>query len=172
MTSPESLEQRVIKEADGTYTWHCRIDYDYFKKSMKLGIVTCILISISILIMGLVFSYMARDWSSVLPVVLADVIFIIIFVSIFGFVLHVSKDPWEVYKMSDEYVKSGSGKSSVYFYFNKAQTVLMGDRFIELKGKYKRFRMYFPAEDKSFIRGFVTRHIPLEALVTYDEEAL
>ncbi len=167
-----TLPERITKQPDGSYEWHCRIDVEYFKKGIKLGALTCVFITLFILVFGAVLSFRMREWRSFVPVLISAGIFSIICIVVFGGVLHIAKNPWEVYRMTDTYVKSGSGKSSVYFDFKNAKEVLIGENYIELKGRIKRFRFYFPIEDKALARGLVVRRIPLDTPVHYREENL
>lgn len=165
-----SKTERITKQPDGSYFWRCRIDYDYFKKGLMMGVWACVFITIFILGFGVILSVKEGDWEVFLPVLLAAVIFALICIIVFGGVMHIAKDPWEIYTMTDNFIKSGSGKSSVYFDFKNAREVFIGDKYIELKGKLKRFRFYFPPEDKALARGLVVRRIPLDAVVHYKEE--
>ena len=70
--------------------------------------------------------------------------------------------------MGEDFVKSGYGKSSVWFYFRKVKTIVLGKKYLELQGKTKRMRIYVPEEDYDFVRGFIQGRVPMECDVRYE----
>jgi hypothetical protein len=64
--------------------------------------------------------------------------------------------------MTETFVHSGYGKSSVYFDFKKVKTIVLGGKYIELRGKTKRMRIYVPEEDYDFVRSFIQVRVPME----------
>ena len=83
----------------------------------------------------------------------ADLLFL------FGLAFSAS-DPKETYEISEVYVKTGYGRSSVYMDFDKVRAVLFTPKYIELWGKTRKMRVYVPPEDSDFIKDFIHHHLP------------
>ena len=70
--------------------------------------------------------------------------------------------------MSEIYIKSGYGKSSVYLHYTKLKTVIFSRNYIELRGKTSKMRVYIPAEDFYFVKDYIQRHLPGECDIRYE----
>ena len=64
------------------------------------------------------------------------------------FLWNSAPDPHEQYLMTDEYVKSGYGKSSIFSEFKKTRELLITPKYIELTGPRSSNRIYVPEEDR------------------------
>ena len=158
---------KITQQPDGSYRWSCPIEVEYHKNSMRPGLYACIGIAVFLLIFGGVLSYSYHDWKSFLVVAGSVAVFLLISFLIFGLAFS-AKDPHESYEMREEYVKSGYGKSSVYFDYKKVKAIVLGGKYIELWGKTKRMRVYIPEEDYNFVREFIQGRIPMECEIRYD----
>ena len=69
--------------------------------------------------------------------------------------------------MTEDFVKSGYGRSSVYFDFKKVRVMVLSAKYIELHGKTKRMRIYVPEEDYNFVRSYIQSRVPMESEVRY-----
>ena len=134
---------------------------------MGLGLKACIGIAAFLLVFGGILSYQYRDLQSFFIVLGCAGVFLLITLLVFGLTL-LASDPHETYEMTETFVKSGSGKSSVYFEFRKAKTVIFSRKYIELQGKIKKTRIYTPAEDSEFIRDFIRNRLPEDCRVRYE----
>lgn len=158
---------KISQQPDGTYTWTCSIEADYYRNSMRPGLYACIGIAVFLLIFGGVISYSDRDLKSFLIVAGCTGVFLLITFAVFGLAFS-AKDPQESYEMGEDFVKSGYGKSSVWFDFRKVKTIVLGKKYLELQGKTKRMRIYVPEEDYDFVRGFIQGRVPMECDVRYE----
>lgn len=116
---------KISQQPDGTYTWTCPIEAEYYRNSMRPGLYACIGIAVFLLIFGGVMSYSDRDLKSFLIVAGCAGVFLLITFAVFGLAFS-AKDPQESYEMREECVKSGYGKSSVWFEFRKVKTIVLG----------------------------------------------
>ena len=106
------------------------------------------------------------DWTSFLIVAGSDAVFLLITFVAFKFAF-LPKDPKENYEMSDIFVKSGYGKSSVYFDFDKAKVAIFTPKYIELQGRIKKIRVYVPEEDYSFVKGYIMSRLTGDCEIRY-----
>ena len=70
--------------------------------------------------------------------------------------------------MNEIFVKTGSGKSSVYFDFTKAKTVIFTRKYIELQGKVKKMRVYMREEDSDFVRRHIMNRLGGDCEIRYE----
>ena len=101
-----------------------------------------------------------------IPLLVIGVILVIALPLIF--LWNSASDPHEQYVMTDEYVKSGYGKSSVYSEFKKTRKLLITPKYLELSGPHFVNRVYIPAEDLDRIRDFILERIPAETEIRYN----
>ena len=156
----------ITKQPDGSYTWSCSIEVDYFRRNMGLGFKACIGNAVFMLLYGAWLSFPHKDWTTMLIVAGCVGVFLLITFLVFGLTL-LASDPQEGYMMTDTYVKSGSGKSSVYFDYSKARTAVFTRKYIELQGRVKKIRVYFPEEDRDFVKSFIMSRLPWDCQKRY-----
>ena len=157
---------KIHKNSNGFYVWSCSMDVDYYRKGMWMGVRACLGIAAFILVFGGILSIQYNDWTSFLIVAGSDAVFLLITFVVFKLALS-AKDPQESYEMSDVYVKSGYGKSSVYFDFDKARVAIFTPKYIELQRGIKKIRVFVPAEDYSFVKGFIMSRLTGECEIRY-----
>ena len=158
---------RITRQPNGTYTWSCSIEPEYHRRSIRPGLYACIGIAVFLLIFGGVLAYSYHDIKDFFIVAGCAAVFLLISFLVFGLAFSAT-DPHESYQMTEEYVKSGYGKSSVYFDFRKVRVLVLSAKYIELHGKTRRMRIYIPEEEYNFVRGFIQARIPMECEVRYD----
>lgn len=158
---------KISQQQNGTYSWSCPIEVEYYRNSIRPGLYACIGIAVFLLIFGGVLSYSYHDLNSFFIVAGCAAVFLFISFLIFGLAFS-ARSPHETYLMTEEYMKSGYGKSSVYFDFKKVKAIILGGKYIELCGKTKHMRIYIPEEDYDFVRGFIQIRVPMECEVIYD----
>ena len=88
-----------------------------------MGIKACLGIAAFILVFGVIMAVQYKDWTNFLIMAGSDAVFLLITFVVFKLALS-AEDPQESYEMSDIYVKSGYGRSSVYFDFDKAKAAV------------------------------------------------
>ena len=76
--------------------------------------------------------------------------------------------PREQYAMTEDYVKSGYGMGSIYSEFKNTKEAAVSAKYIEMSGKYKNNRIYVPPEDMEFVRDFILKHLPEDAVIRYE----
>ncbi len=160
---------KISRKKDGTYVWSCPIEAKYHRDSIRPGLYACIGIAAFLLLFGGFLSYKYHDLKSFFIVAGCAAVFLLITFLIFGLAFSAA-DPQERYEMTELYVKTGSGKSSVYFDFKKARTVVLSGKYIELCGKKRRMRVYIPEEDFYFVRGYIQSRVPMECEIRYLKE--
>ena len=162
---------KITKQPNGLYTWSCSIETEYHRDSIRPGFYACIGTAVFLLVFGGVLAYRFHDPQSFFIVAGCTAVFLLITFLIFGLAFSAG-DPHESYEMGEEFVKSGYGKSSVYFDYSKAKAIILGGKYIELCGKRKRLRIYVPEEDYDFVRGFIQSRVPMECEVRYEAQHL
>ena len=157
---------RITKNQNGFYCWNCSIDVEYYRRNMWLGIKACLGIAVFILFFGGFLSFQNNDWTNLLIVAGCDAVFLLITFAVFKLAL-LDQNPSESYEMTDIYVKSGYGKSSVYFDYDKAKEAVITPKFIELHRGIKKMRVYIPAEDYDFVKGYIMSRLTGECEISY-----
>jgi hypothetical protein len=152
---------KISKQPGGLYRWSCPIEVEYHRNSIRPGFYACIGIAVFLLIFGGVLSISYHDLKSFFVVTGCTAVFLLITFLVFGLAFSAT-DPHESYEMTETFVHSGYGKSSVYFDFKKVKTIVLGGKYIELRGKTKRMRIYVPEEDYDFVRSFIQVRVPME----------
>ena len=157
----------ITEQPDGSYTWRCSIEVEYHRKSMGTGFKACIGIAVFLLVFGAFFAWQQQDRETFWIVAGCTAVFLLITVLVFGLTL-LATDPQEIYQMTDEYVKTGSGRSSAYFRFRKTKTAVFTRRYIELQGKVTKMRIYIPAEDLDYVKDFIRVRLPDDCDIRYE----
>ena len=134
---------------------------------MGMGVKACLGIAAFVLVFGGILAIQYDDWTSFLIVAGSDAVFLLITFVVFKFAF-LPKDPKESYEMSDIFVKSGYGKSSVYFDFDKAKVAIFTPKYIELQGRIKKIRVYVPEEDYSFVKGYIMSRLTGDCEIRYE----
>ena len=160
------MSTKISREPNGIYKWTCSIDVDYYRSGMWMGIKACIGIAVFLLVFGAFLAVQYRDWTNFLIVAGCDAVFLLITFVVFKLALS-AEDPLERYEMSDVYIKSGYGKSAVYFDYDKAKEAIFSPHYIELHRGVKKIRVYAPEEDFEFVRGYIMSHLPGECEIRY-----
>ena len=142
------------------------MDVDYYREGMGAGIMACLGIAVFILAFGGIMAIKYNDWTNFLIVAGSDAVFLLITFVVFKLALS-AKDPQESYEMSDVYIKSGYGKSSVYFDYAKARVAIFTPRYIELQSGIKKIRVFVPEEDYSFVKGYIMSRLTGECEIRY-----
>ena len=142
------------------------MDVDYYREGMGAGIMACLGIAVFILVFGGIMAMKFNDWTNFLIVAGSDAVFLLITFVVFKLALS-AKDPQESYEMSDVYIKSGYGKSSVYFDYDKARVAIFTPRYIELQSGIKKIRVFVPEEDYSFVKGYIMSRLTGECEIRY-----
>ena len=158
---------KISQQPDRLYRWSCSIEAEYYRNSMRPGLYACIGIAFFLLAFGGILSCQYHDWKSFFIVAGCAAVFLLISFLVFGLAFS-AKDPHESYEMGEEYVKSGYGKSSVYFDFKKVKAMVLGRKYIELWGRTKRMRIYIPEEDFDFVRGYIQSRVPMKCEIRYE----
>ena len=108
---------RVTFDAGGVYRWKCETEKEYERRSYRYTMKACEIIAVFILCIGVGFSVMLQDWEAFGIVVGSDAVFMLIAILVCKGLDALSGTMWETYMMTDEYVKTGSGRASSYTSF-------------------------------------------------------
>ena len=155
----EEYSSNIKKEPDDSYVWTCSIDPEYYRESLKPGLYACLGIAVFLLLFGGYLAYMYKNPMHFGIVVGCVAVYLLITALTFRLAFS-ADDPHETYKMSDIYVKNGYGKSSVYFDYDKAKTVIITGKYLELMGKVKKIRVYTPEGDFPFVSNYILNRLP------------
>ena len=163
---------RVTRQEDGSYRWVGRIDLKYHQKQTMIGMKACLGIGAFIFVLYLCLTIRYQDWKGLLIATVCILIFLGIsafFTRLFGWGIGKAKpDPHERYEMTDEHMKTGTGKPSAYFPFRKAKVLILAESYFELQSEHRKMRIFFPPEDRDFIRGYIQGRIPPETELRYE----
>ena len=159
---------KIEMKSNGAYVWSCSIDVNYYRKNMRTGFHACLIIAALLLLLGGVFSYRVHDLEVFWIVAGCTAVFLAITCLVFWLYTHFAKDPQERYEMTEEYVKTGVGKYAVYFSFKKAKIAVFTKKYIELRGRTAKMRVYSPEKDFDFVRSFIMNRLTGDCDIRYE----
>ena len=157
----------ITRDPDGNYHWDCSVDVDFHRRSGRQGIWGILGLCVFVLI---IFFFVSRgtdvrnDWW--IPLLVIGVILAVGLPLLF--LWNAAPDPHEQYLMTEDYVKSGYGKSSIYSEFKKTRELLITPKYLELTGPRSSNRIYVPEEDMGFVRNFIIERMPEGANIRYN----
>ncbi|MDO5132106.1 MAG: hypothetical protein Q4D81_03865 [Eubacteriales bacterium] len=174
MTTILGYPDRVTRQKDGTYQWYCEIEVDYYRnRSIYPAIWICGGIALFVLLYGLILSLQFDGGKSMMVVLLCTAVFIAIsavVIRLYGWGTGKTPfEPREMYILTDDFVKSGSGKSAEYIDFKRVREMVIKADYLELIEKHRRKRIYVPAEDMPFVRTFIMGRVPGDAEIRYEQ---
>ena len=70
--------EKIKKEPNGSYSWFCSIDPDYYRKSIRPGFIACIFIAVFLLLFGAVLAWQYHNWEYFLIVAGCTGVFMLI----------------------------------------------------------------------------------------------
>lgn len=158
---------KITRDPDGSFHWDCSVDTDFHRRSGRQGIWGILSLCAFVLV---IFFFVSRgtdvrnDWW--IPLLVIGVILVIGLPLLF--LWNSAPDPHEQYLMTEEYVKSGYGKSSIFSEFKKTRELLITPKYIELTGPRSSNRIYVPEEDMDFVRNFIVERMPDEVNIRYN----
>lgn len=158
---------KITRDPDGSCHWDCSVDADFHRRSGRQGIWGILGLCAFVLV---IFFFVSRgtdvrnDWW--IPLLVIGVILVIGLPLLF--LWNSAPDPHEQYLMTEDYVKSGYGKSSIFSEFKKTRELLITPKYLELTGPRSSNRIYVPEEDMDFVRNFITERMPDEVNIRYN----
>ena len=158
---------RIAENESFSLNGKAAMDVGYYRKGMWMGIKACLGIAAFILVFGAIMAIQFHDWTNLLIVAGCDAVFLLITFVVFKLALS-AEDPHESYEMSDIYVKSGYGRSSVYFDFDKAKAAVFTPKYIELQNGIKKLRVFVPEEDYDFVKRYIMNRLTGECEIRYE----
>lgn len=167
MFSLRDYTDRAVRDEEGNYFWRGTTDREFEIRKLKVGFNACIVIFVSILLIGIIFSLMLHDMRSMIPVLISAAVYMVIVFVIFSLAFYLTKDSKEVYFMTDSFIRSGTGKSTETFSYSGAKKVILTNRYIELNGRFRRMRVYVAAEDMSFVKNYIMSRVPGDVQTIY-----
>ena len=155
-------------QPDGTYIWSTALDMQQERKGYTIGKRICEITALLIFLGGAFFSI--RLGSRIL--FLYTAVFAGIILLITSGVVH-GLETWpgeqrRTYRMSDAYLKTGTGRKAGNFEFKRAKSMIVGKNYIELRARIEAFRLYIPDEDLDFVKEFIMSRIPGDCEVRYE----
>ena len=155
---------RITQEPNGSYKWDCSIDRDYHQRSGREGLWGVLILCAVVLFIFLGISHGENLKEDIwIPLLVIGVILLITLPLLF--LWNSAGDPHEQYVMTEDYVKSGYEKSSIYSEFKNTKEVYVTAKYIEMIGKYKNNRIYVSPEDMEFVREFILKRLPEDAVI-------
>ncbi len=162
----ERKMNRIVQEPDGSYHWDCPIDIEYHRNSGRKGLWGILIICTVVLIIFIIISHGTNTRVDIwIPLLVIGVVLMLGLPLIY--LWNTASDPREQYVMTEDYVRSGYGKSSIYSEFKKCKEAVVTAKYIEITGNHHRDRIYVPEEDMDFVREFILTRIPDDAVIRH-----
>ncbi len=186
MQTGKSFPDRVTLQPDGVYRWTGK-----FGKEARTRIAKMIMNIMSVICLGIVlllvffilyrFLGLHRDPGAILYAreellevvfpVLGCLLFVLGLAGLFTYLFYLSgKDVFQPYEMTDEYVHYVSGgRADTYIRFKSVRRVrfLQEEGMFILKGGILVVHVAVPREDIGHVKVFLLKHLPENAVVTY-----
>ena len=148
---------RVTKQEDGTYCWRCVIGKDYERKIYRTTLIICGFIAAFVLIYGGVLSFMYHQ-SPLIPVACVIVFLLITLLICFG-LDRLPGSVTEIYRLHEEYIVTGSGKTRAVFEFSRTKKMIVTGQYIDLIGRFGGQRIYVPKANMSLVNAYIACRI-------------
>lgn len=153
------MNDKLIQNTDGSYSWTCRIDKEYHRHNAIIGLGAVLVV---VLVLVLVYAFLPTVpgqnknlWIIIIPVAVILVIGIPLFYFQF-----MATEPCERYEMTDEYVKSGYARSAIFSVFKKIKYIEIKPGYFLLYDGRRKNRIYVPEESRDFVQEFILKRIP------------
>lgn len=160
------MSKPLTRLPNGSYQWACSIDRSYYRRIFWYTGISCGIIAAFVLAFGAFLAILYDDWQSMLIVGGCVAVFAVITVVV-CFIFDLDKDPQECYEMTEDYIKTGAGKSAAYYGFERVRVLVITRNYLELRGKISKLRVYTHEEDRELIRSFIKTHVPEDADIRY-----
>lgn len=155
---------RITLGPDKSYHWDCPVDKDFHQKSGRQGLWAVVFICAFVFILFLIINHGPGTGNDLwIPLLVIAVILVISLPLLL--LWNSADDPHEQYVLTEDGVKSGYGKSTIYTDFKNTREVAVTSRYIELSGKYRKNRIYVPTEDMAFVRDFILKRLPDDVMI-------
>lgn len=168
MVDVDDYPYRVTQVTDGRWRWMSPVDKDYSDQRLVLGTKILLLMPVGIFGFGVVLCWHYQSWEAMLYIggfaAFLTVLILVIHVGI----TYLLSNPAERYQMFDTYIQRGSGQTSEFFTFKKADAVVFTRKYIELRNGITSFRTYIPEEDLEFVKRFIMQRVPEDAEMWYE----
>ena len=159
---------RVTLQEDNSYCWRCTIEKEYERRSYRLTMRICVLISLLILGCGVIICSMNRDFRFMWVVAVCTAGFLLIAFLTCLIVDRLPGERKEIYRLIEDGVQTGSGRSRTYFEFKRTKQLIASSKYVELEGSVGGTRVYVPPEDMAFVRDYILSRMPGNAVIRYE----
>ena len=163
-----AYEDRVTQQEDGSYRWRCLTEAEYERKHIWTAMKACVIIAVIMLAVSAYMGIYLESLQEAGIVVICVAVFLGIAFAVCLISDRLTTEPWEIYELTETYIKTGTGKTSVYFNFSRARKVIVKPNCLELKGLFGGPRVYAPPEDMSFVRSFILGKVPDSADISFE----
>ncbi|MBQ3424844.1 MAG: hypothetical protein IJH38_06590 [Clostridia bacterium] len=163
------IPTRVTLRDDGVYIWSVPLDMKLEREGYRMGGKIWTVAALLLIPVGLFFSLRNR---SVLPFIILTGFAAVILLITFGVVRGLENWPGErrrTYRMMDELISTGFGRRTGLFEFRKAQVMIVGPDYIDLRGRFIDFRACVPPEDLELVRSYIQERVPKACEIRYVE---
>lgn len=157
MVSRRKYTERVTDTGEGIFLWRHSIDREYELEKVKSGFRACLLVDFFILAAGALYTVLRNSPAFFIIAGICAAIFLLLSIVIFGITALLIDNPGEIYTMTDTFMQTGTGNSTVTFDYKKAKKVIVTTRYVEMKSAAKSMRVYASHEDISFVRNYILR---------------
>lgn len=149
-----NYKNKVTRLDNGSYCWRCRIDDAAAGFAYKLTFGVCGGICVIFVLMGLIMGDM---W--VLKITLLSGLAVMAIAS--GVVLAFKMlGNWdEFYWMNDEYIRIGTGRSTVIMEYDRLHRVVLADKKIRLEKKIGKGTVFIPEGDYDLVKNYILARI-------------
>ena len=165
MDHREEFGPRVQRCADGVYRWRALLDRAQHKQVVRitLGVCggTCLLFIVLALLLG----------PDMLGVMLLTCLAIMAIAGLVCWLyIRGSRNSWQPYEMTEEYVRYVSiGSADTYFHFKDIRKVIVQadrDRIV-VNSLLVTAPVFVPHEDFAFVQNYILRRLPDRTAVVY-----
>ena len=160
------MNNRITQEPDGSFRWNCPIDTDYHRKSGREGLFGVLFLCAFVFFIFLAVSH-GTDLREDIWIPLSVIGVILVIALPLLFLWNSAGAPHEQYVMTEDYVKSGYGKASIYSEFKKTKEAVVTAKYIEMDGNFRNNRIYVPSEDMEFVREYILKRLPDDAVIRH-----
>ncbi len=158
---PQFETTKAVRLPDGCYQWTCPVDDNYDRKAYKTLLITSGGISAFLMLLPLIAG---MDGEMVLIMLGCCAFMMLISIGIGRKTLRGPERTRMQYKLYENDIRIGSGRSVRYISFRNIKQVATEGNRISIRTKYTRTDIFIPPEDFETIKDYILQRIEAEKM--------
>lgn len=152
---------------NGIYYWTGTFDKEYETRQYRIVWSVMVIFCLFMVVLGAFLCIPSGDWEMFLAFLLPCITVLLITALVIGIFSRTTAGATRGYRMSENGIWMGYGRSRADFWFDSAKHVIFTKNYIEPVQKIGGFRIYVPEEDMPFVKKYVLQRLPGTCEIEY-----